>query len=99
MAAATPKEMASWPAPNYEDPETRGCIVIGMAAPTLALVIVFSAMRFYGRGVLRKALGKDDWMMFAAAVRLFDIETQPILNDAPLASSNCVRRYWLKTAS
>jgi hypothetical protein len=70
MAAATPEEMASWPAPNFEDPERRGGIVISMAAPTLTLVVVVAAMRFYGRGVLRHALGKDDWMMFAAAVRL-----------------------------
>jgi hypothetical protein len=70
MAVATPEEMASWPAPNYEDPDTRACIVIGMAAPTLALVIVFAIMRGYGRGVLRHALGRDDWMMLVATVRL-----------------------------
>jgi hypothetical protein len=70
MTVATPEEMASWPAPNFEDPERRGGIVIGMAVPTLALVVIFTAMRFYGRGVLRHALGKDDWMMFVAAVRL-----------------------------
>jgi len=75
MAAATPEEMASWPAPNFEDPERRDGIVIGMAAPTLALVVVIATMRFYGRGVLRNALGKDDWMMFAAAVRLAQYST------------------------
>ena len=70
MSGATPEEKASWPAPNFENPESRGSIVIGMAVPTMVLVVVFGTMRFYGRGVLRHALGMDDWMMFAAAVRL-----------------------------
>jgi hypothetical protein len=70
MATATPEQMAGWPAPNYVDPENRHGIVVGITAPTLALVVVFTAARFYGKGVLRQALGWDDWTMLAATVRL-----------------------------
>ncbi|KAF2182202.1 hypothetical protein K469DRAFT_637002 [Zopfia rhizophila CBS 207.26] len=38
MATPTPEEMASWPEPNYDNPESRGPIVIGLTAPTLALL-------------------------------------------------------------
>jgi hypothetical protein len=66
----TSEEIVSWPASNFENPESRGRIVVDMAAPSLALVIISASLRFYGRGVLRHALGKDDWMMFAAVVRI-----------------------------
>ena len=68
MATATPEQMASWPEPNYTNPETRGPIVTGLTAPTLALAIIFTAARFYGRGILRHVLGIDDWIMGAAMV-------------------------------
>lgn len=68
MASATPEEIASWPAPNFDHPENRGPILLGLTAPFMALVVVFTAMRFYGKGVLRQALGIDDWVMLAAGV-------------------------------
>lgn len=70
MAAATPEQKAGWPEPNYIDPENRHDIVLGFTAPTLALVVIFTAVRFYGKGVLRQALGWDDWIMLVATVRL-----------------------------
>jgi hypothetical protein len=97
MAAATPEEMALWPAPNFEDPEVRGHIVIGMAAPTVALVVVIAAMRFYGRGVLRHALGMDDYMMFAAAVRLahlqFDAHSKCLTAHCLLLPATALAKY------
>ncbi|KAH7130603.1 hypothetical protein B0J11DRAFT_256598 [Dendryphion nanum] len=68
MATATPEERARWPAPNYVNPESRGPIVIGITAATMALVIVFQCARFYGKGVLRQALGADDWTMLIATI-------------------------------
>ena len=68
MSAATPDQIASWPAPNYVNPESRGPIVLGLATPSMVLVVIFTGMRFYGKGVLRQALGLDDWIMLAAAV-------------------------------
>jgi type IV secretory pathway VirB3-like protein len=68
MAIATPEEMAAWPKPNFVDPVTRAPIVTGLTISTMVLVTVFTAMRFYGKGILRSALGLDDWMMLVAAV-------------------------------
>lgn len=68
MATATPEEMAAWPPPNFVNPQSRGNMVIGLTAPTMALVVIFTSARFYGKGVLRQALGMDDWMMLVAAV-------------------------------
>ncbi|KAF2120488.1 hypothetical protein BDV96DRAFT_267591 [Lophiotrema nucula] len=68
MATATPEEMASWPEPNFVNPESRGPIVIGLTVTTLALVVIFVIARFYGKGVLRQALGRDDWIMLVAAI-------------------------------
>lgn len=69
MAAATPDQIASWPPPNFEDPESRGPVVIGLTVSTLALMVLFTAARFYGRGVLTAgALGVDDWIMGTAMV-------------------------------
>lgn len=65
---ATSEEKASWPAPNFDDPESCGAILIALTAPTLALVLIFTGMRFYGKGILRQALGLDDWIMLIAAV-------------------------------
>jgi hypothetical protein len=76
MATATPEEMANWPAPNFVNPESRAGVVYGLTAPTLALVIVFTFARFYGKGILRQALGLDDWMMLIAAVRFFYLSTR-----------------------
>ncbi|KAF2650645.1 hypothetical protein K491DRAFT_125383 [Lophiostoma macrostomum CBS 122681] len=68
MVTATPEEMAAWPEPNFVDPVTRAPIVIGLTASTMILVVIFTAMRFYGKGVLRTALGLDDWMMLVAGI-------------------------------
>ena len=65
---ATPEEKASWPTPNFDDPESCGAILIVLTAPTLALVLIFIGVRFYGKGILRQALGLDDWIMLVAAV-------------------------------
>ncbi|KAF2264575.1 hypothetical protein CC78DRAFT_516787 [Lojkania enalia] len=68
MTTATPKEIADWPAPNYENPVSRHGLVTGLTIPTMSLVVIFMGIRFYGKGVLRRALGLDDWIMLAAAV-------------------------------
>lgn len=68
MKLATPEEKAQWPAANYVDPVWRGPIVVGLTASTMAVAMVFMVLRFWGKGVLRAALGLDDWMMLIATV-------------------------------
>ena len=62
----TPAEMATWPAPNYIDPETRRALVLGIEIPLMVLVIAFLGCRLYSRTVIVRAIGKDDWVMLAA---------------------------------
>lgn len=65
----TPEEFASWPPPNYVDPETARPLALGIVIPMSVLVIVAISGRFYSRTVLVKTLGWDDWIMLLAAVR------------------------------
>jgi hypothetical protein len=65
---ATPEEKASWPAPNFDDPESCGEVLVALTALTLTLVLIFTGVRFYGKGILRQVLGLDDWIMLVAAV-------------------------------
>jgi hypothetical protein len=69
MATATPEEKARWPAPNYENPESRADMVLALTIPTMILAFIFTGLRLYGRGVLKNVLGTDDWIMTAATVR------------------------------
>ena len=50
-------EMETWPAPNYENPTTRRPVVLGVEIPLMAVVIIFTSMRFYSRTVILRALG------------------------------------------
>jgi len=66
----TAAEFASWPKPDYVDPETRRPLALAVMIPMTVLVITFISCRFYSRTVLINALGWDDWIMFLAAVSL-----------------------------
>ena len=83
LALPSAEEIATWPPPNYVDPETRRPLVLAIEIPLLLLVVLFVSMRFYSRTILIKALGgvshlsqflplahvfQDDWFMLAAAV-------------------------------
>ncbi|KAF2690992.1 hypothetical protein K458DRAFT_438710 [Lentithecium fluviatile CBS 122367] len=54
--------MASWPAPNYVNPERRGAIVVGMAVPSLILVVVSGApVTAFALASLNLGLGLHIW--------------------------------------
>ena len=72
MVAATPEEMANWPTPNYVNPETRVNLALGWILSTMSLMLIFLAARLYSRTTLKPALGADDWVIAAAAVRCPD---------------------------
>ena len=83
MVAATPEEMANWPAPNYVNPETRVNLALGWILSTMTLMLLFLAARLYSRVILKAALGADDWVIAAATVRCSD---QPLLTITSLVS-------------
>lgn len=64
----TAAEFASFPPPNYIDPETRLPLALAICIPMSVLVTVAISARFYSRTVLVRALGLDDWIMLLAAV-------------------------------
>ena len=45
MATATADEKASWPPPNFVNPENRHGLVIGLTTPTLALALICEYLR------------------------------------------------------
>ncbi|ESZ90857.1 hypothetical protein SBOR_8749 [Sclerotinia borealis F-4128] len=58
--------LASWPAPNYVDPETRGnaVLIVNVILFPVALLIVL--IRLYTRLQISKSFGLDDWLIAAA---------------------------------
>ncbi|KAH7084010.1 hypothetical protein FB567DRAFT_499647 [Paraphoma chrysanthemicola] len=64
----TAAEFASFPRPNYVDPITRRPVAIAVTVPLTVLVITAISCRFYGRIVIVRKLGWDDWTMLVAAI-------------------------------
>ncbi|KAF2019062.1 hypothetical protein BU24DRAFT_111794 [Aaosphaeria arxii CBS 175.79] len=77
---ATPEQRASWPPPNFDNPDSRGALVTGFTAPTMALAIIFTMARFYGKGILRQALWLDDWIMLAATIISIPVSIFPMVS-------------------
>jgi hypothetical protein len=50
--------------------ESTGPLVTGVAVGFLSAAAVFMALRFYTRGAILKNIGKDDWTMLVALVRV-----------------------------
>ncbi|KAF1954464.1 hypothetical protein CC80DRAFT_476214 [Byssothecium circinans] len=63
----TEGERATWPAPNYINPDTRVPMVLGVEITCLTLVVLFTALRFYTRIFIVKGLGLDDFIMLFAS--------------------------------
>ncbi|KAI1856340.1 uncharacterized protein JN550_013826 [Neoarthrinium moseri] len=66
MRFPSPEVMASWPKPNYENPENRGPALLIVELVALPLAIICVALRLYVRVHLIKGSGWDDWLMVAA---------------------------------
>lgn len=77
--------IASWPTPNYVDPERRGWSVVVMCAVLWGLAMVILMMRLWARLVLQHNAGLDDLFIVLAMVRTeCDLKLAHILN---------IRRY------
>lgn len=60
--------VASWPPPNFVDPETTGPGLVIVNVATLSLALIVLAFRLYARHTLVKITSWDDWLMVAAAL-------------------------------
>lgn len=63
--------MASWPAPNYLDPETRGPAGKIVGSTFMSLVTLVLILRMYTRQFISKGFGLDDVLILIAYVRCY----------------------------
>lgn len=68
MRLPPPEVMATWPKPNYVNPETRGSTLIVVEILTLFLAVTCVALRLYVRIVMMRKTDWDDWLMVGASV-------------------------------
>jgi hypothetical protein len=64
-----PSVIASWPAPNYVDPATRGNALVVTVTFLTILATLIVAARIWARFVLVRQPGLDDGLIVVALVR------------------------------
>ena len=64
----TAEIIAGWPAPNYENPVTRGSALTVVNIIFISLVFVVAGLRFYTRLRITRSFGLDDWVIAASLV-------------------------------
>ncbi len=64
----TAEIIASWPAPNYVNPITRGSALTVVNIIFIILVCIVVALRYYTRLRITKSFGLDDWVIGASVV-------------------------------
>jgi hypothetical protein len=74
MRVPPPAVIASWPPPNYIDPETRGPSLLIVNSVFLALSLAALAGRLWARLVILRAPGLDDLLITVAIVNFFFFE-------------------------
>lgn len=68
MRQTPPEVLATWPKPNYINPDTRGPALMIVELITLPLALLCLGLRLYVRIKIIRKTGWDDWLMVAAAV-------------------------------
>lgn len=69
MARDPPPEMiASWPPPNFSNPQSKGPTLLIVELLLITIVCVVVLLRIYSRVYLRKTFGLDDWFILPATV-------------------------------
>jgi hypothetical protein len=68
MAEPMPEQIASWPAPNYDNPQQLATTMLGLEIGLTVLAACVLIARFYTRLFVKHAHGIDDWIMGAAFV-------------------------------
>lgn len=70
MRSPPPEVLASWPTPNYVNPERRGNASVVVQSILVVLVTAVLIIRLYARIVITRAgIGLDDTMMIISWVR------------------------------
>ncbi|KAH6640092.1 hypothetical protein BKA67DRAFT_486818, partial [Truncatella angustata] len=79
MRFPPPEVIASWPRPNYKNPETRGPTLMIVELTILPLALICLALRLYVRMYMIKRSWWDDWLMVASAVCCCGVTVSVIL--------------------
>lgn len=66
MQLPSPEIIATWPAPNYVDPETRGNTVLVVNVVLFPVTLFIILIRLYTRLRISKSFGLDDWLILVA---------------------------------
>jgi hypothetical protein len=71
MVRVTPPDdvLASWPAPNFDDPVTEGVALNVIAIFFLVLAYIIVGLRIYVRAWILRSFGFDDWLMVICLVQ------------------------------
>lgn len=69
MRLPPPEVQASWPSPNYTDPERRGPALLIVQLVILPIAALCLALRLYVRLGIMRTSDWDDWLMGVAFVR------------------------------
>jgi hypothetical protein len=64
--------METWPAPNYEHPQTRGSSVVILSSILVIAVVLIVILRLYVRVYILRRRSLDDLFAVAALVSEFD---------------------------
>jgi len=64
----TAEIIASWPAPNYVNPITRGSALTVVNIIFIILVCIVVGLRYYTRLRITKSFGLNDWVIGTSVV-------------------------------
>ncbi|PGH27458.1 hypothetical protein AJ80_00937 [Polytolypa hystricis UAMH7299] len=79
MRNPPPEVVASWPKPNYVDPEYQGPAMTIIGIVFLAISVVVVCLRLWVRVYMRRSSGWDDWVMVATMPFVVGITVTTIL--------------------
>ncbi|KAF3905036.1 hypothetical protein AA313_de0205336 [Arthrobotrys entomopaga] len=74
-----PEVVASWPKPNYVNPENRGHYLIAVEVSLFSLAALIVTGRIYTRRWLIRSFGWDDWLIIAAVLLCFALTVSTCL--------------------
>jgi hypothetical protein len=91
MRQVPPEVVASWPKPNYINPDTRGPALVIVELITLSIALVILVLRLYVRIKIMRKTGWDDWLMVFSAV-----STATLFPRGMMANCTCALRCVLQ---
>jgi hypothetical protein len=70
MATPSPEDLESFLHMKDRSQASRVGLILAIEIPFVVLMVAIVCLRFYARIFVKRVLGKDDWVMALAAVRI-----------------------------